>query len=838
MGSRKNKSRLGTSILEALENRRLYAAANVPTALDATKVKEDSLVLKWTDTSKKELGFQIFRSGNNGKTWTKIGENNANDNTFDVKGLNEGKKYLFKVRAELAGDKFSEYSSNLSTFTAPSAPTDTSAENEKSTAIDISWTGSSKNETGYRIERSTDGKKFKAIGTADAEDTSYRDNSSKAGIKYWYRVVALGNGGRESISSNLATITVLKAPTNLTATAASATRINLSWSAVTGATSYLLQRSINGNDWNDIKELSKTSFADTNRSGGTRYFYRVMAQNGDTSSAFSSSAKATTRPAAPDNVEIYNEFEGELSLTWDTVKGDSGGYVIERSTDGDQWEEIGEADSGFGAYDDMGLDEFTQYTYRVRAVGSSGMSAASDEVQETTVLNAPTDLDYQMIDGTTINLSWSDNSSTEDGYIIEVSTDDGETWEEAMMVDPDVTETELQGEPNVTYNLRVHAFKWNNEDHVQSADSDVVTVTPEGGSLDLQVADDVAGFSLSWNSFDGATGYVLERSDGDEDVNFQQIAVLESDVTVYFDTEITEGTFYRYRVAALTGDDQSEWSETEIGAPQLFAPTNVTAEALGASTALISWEDNAQNETGYIITIFYGEGDVSSTTAGANGTSALVEGLWPGNHYEFFVTAVNDETGAMSADSETVMLDAPDVAIMWDWYQTDEGNFFSWMDENYDGAYVVERSTDGQNYDELTTTEAKEFTDTNGPEGQRCYYRVRRLGAEMASDPIDIVNPPAAPTDVTADVVDGNIVLNWTDNSQHENSYEIFFIDNNGDLQYITTVDADQTTAQVSTDWNYEPLVAGTTYTLFVRPVAPGQFVASEYVSIEFPEVA
>ena len=78
-------------------------------------------------------------------------------------------------------------------------------------------------------------------------------------------------------------------PQNLAATVVASNRINLSWSAASGASGYLLQR-----DGTLIALMAATSYADTNLLPATAYCYAVLATNAYGVSAFSTTNCATT----------------------------------------------------------------------------------------------------------------------------------------------------------------------------------------------------------------------------------------------------------------------------------------------------------------------------------------------------------------------------------------------------------------------------------------------------------------------------------------------------------------------------------------------------------------
>jgi len=82
------------------------------------------------------------------------------------------------------------------------APSSLSATFSKSKVV-LTWVDNSGNETGFRIERSTDGQTFTEIGTVGANVTTFTNtgvNASK-GARLYYRVRAYNNGGNSGYSN-------------------------------------------------------------------------------------------------------------------------------------------------------------------------------------------------------------------------------------------------------------------------------------------------------------------------------------------------------------------------------------------------------------------------------------------------------------------------------------------------------------------------------------------------------------------------------------------------------------------------------------------------------------
>jgi lysyl endopeptidase len=89
------------------------------------------------------------------------------------------------------------------------------------------------------------------------------------------------------------------APTGVTASGASQTQANVSWNAVSGATSYTVLRSTtSGGPYSSVGTSTTTSFANTGLSCNTTYYYVVTASNGSCSSGNSAQTQATTSACA------------------------------------------------------------------------------------------------------------------------------------------------------------------------------------------------------------------------------------------------------------------------------------------------------------------------------------------------------------------------------------------------------------------------------------------------------------------------------------------------------------------------------------------------------------
>jgi Fibronectin type III domain len=163
--------------------------------------------------------------------------------------------------------------------------------------INLAWTSGTINQTGFDVERSTDGASFTQIGTTSASATTYSDTKAVAGVIYFYRVAGFNTGGNGNYSNVAVYDQSLAAPTGLAARALSTSQISLTWKDnSTDETGFTIQRSLDGLSFSSLTTVgaNSTSFVDTGLAKNTKYFYRVQSFNNVATSAFSNTTSATT----------------------------------------------------------------------------------------------------------------------------------------------------------------------------------------------------------------------------------------------------------------------------------------------------------------------------------------------------------------------------------------------------------------------------------------------------------------------------------------------------------------------------------------------------------------
>jgi titin len=120
-------------------------------------------------------------------------------------GLVTSTTYVYRVSAFNSAGA-SAYSNKVSVaLTVPAAPTQLTAAVARNGQVTLNWQDHSNNETGFQIERSSDGNVFTAIATVAINIKKYKDVTAAAGQTYFYRVTAKNNVGLSNYTNVVTT---------------------------------------------------------------------------------------------------------------------------------------------------------------------------------------------------------------------------------------------------------------------------------------------------------------------------------------------------------------------------------------------------------------------------------------------------------------------------------------------------------------------------------------------------------------------------------------------------------------------------------------------------------
>ncbi|HEX9516353.1 MAG TPA: DNRLRE domain-containing protein [Streptosporangiaceae bacterium] len=261
------------------------------------------------DTSRGIREFIVGSGGANHTSFVTIAANSEvrNASTFGVLEITlHPTSYDWQFVPE-AGQTFTDSGTTAchgatSDTTPPTAPANLTAMASSPTQVNLTWSASSDDVgvTGYKVYRN-------GVFLASSATTSYSDTTAQAATTYSYTVYAYDAAGNISPASNTATVTTPNqgdtqppsTPDGLTATAATASQVNLAWSAATddvGVAGYTIYR--NGAAIATTSGPNATTYTDVSVAPSTTYTYTVDAFDAaGNRSPQSAGASVTTPPS-------------------------------------------------------------------------------------------------------------------------------------------------------------------------------------------------------------------------------------------------------------------------------------------------------------------------------------------------------------------------------------------------------------------------------------------------------------------------------------------------------------------------------------------------------------
>jgi len=326
----------GEPFLLAAADSAVITVPSAPTGVTAAEVDPYSIKVSWNPVTGADGYVVWIRYGlsNTTASWDRLAVLYEDPDTSTTKweyvndGLNVGKTYAYDVVAFNA--KGSSAASAVATATTPSDmplfPMNLKVIGVTATTVTLSWYDQSDNEIGFVIERQdvptnplTPLPQFVEIARIPSPHpgpvggVTWTNTGLTSGRAYNYRVAAYNATGLSTWNDNgpVIAVTLVKppAPSRLTATVISSTKVNLAWTFTgTGILGFHLQRANDSAFTQGLKTFNvaaaSRTYSDTTTSGTKTYFYRVTAYNSAGDGPPSNAVMAQTPPRPPVNVRL------------------------------------------------------------------------------------------------------------------------------------------------------------------------------------------------------------------------------------------------------------------------------------------------------------------------------------------------------------------------------------------------------------------------------------------------------------------------------------------------------------------------------------------------------
>ena len=373
-------------------------------------------------------------------------------------------------------------------------------------------------------------------------------------------------------------------------------------------------------------------------------------------------------------------------------------------------------------------------------------------------LAAPSGLSASAAGQSNINLGWNDNSSGENGFRVERSTD-GSSFTLIATTGANVTAYGDSGlSPGNTYFYRVLAFDLEGDSGysnvAQATTDDVPPAAPSG--MTAQAVSESA-IDLDWtDNAVNETGYIVDRST--DQSSWTRVANLGANATSFMSAGLQASTQYFYRVAATNGAGSSGFATASATTddPPPYVDRVAVSESAGAGSVSGNYTDTHADD-----------GNAQSINERESGGRPANRHSYLEHTWQFNVAA-----------GDTVMLQAN----VWSSGSTDGDSFrFEWSTNgsSWNEAFTVSSTSQGNVQaaslpNSTSGTLWVRVTDTNQQQGNRALDTVYVDHLFVRSDNGGGAGgtPPAAPSSLSANSAGTDAIsLGWNDNASDESGF-------------------------------------------------------------------
>ncbi len=630
-----------------------------PSSLAAVAVSgsNTSIALSWEDNSGNETSFVLDRSTSSTFASITSFTLTANTTNYTDTGLSASTTYYYRLRASNTAG--ASANSNTATFTTPTAPTAPAAPTTlaantisgSTTSALLTWIDASSNETGFELQRATSAA-FTTVTTINiaANATSYTDTGLTTGATYYYRLRAVNAVGPSTYTATASITLVAPATAFGNAGFESPTTTTYIYNPTGGIWTFNTGSGVqrNGSAWNAVTAPQGVQTAFIQGSSGTL---------GSIS-------------------QSLNLAAGTYTISFKAARRTNQIQPLRFSVDGVQVGALLTPTSN--SFNNITTVQFTvtagTHTIAFAATDSTGdKSTFIDDVTITSIVptapNAPSGLAAAAIGTTGARLTWTDNSSNETGFEVQVATNSTfttgvvTTTVAANAVTTDITTGIVAGTP---YFFRVRAINAVGPSAYSSTATLTIPATPAAPTGLAVVVSPALNTTanVSWvDASTNETGFELQRSTTSTFTTATTVTrSIAANATTFSETGLALNTTYYFRLRSINASGQSAYTSTITyrtpAATAPAAPSSLTAANGGSRTITLTWVDNSNNETQFQLVRSTNAFFIGTTTINvtANATSIPDNNLNSGTTYYYRIRAVN--AVGNSSYSNTVSLRA------------------------------------------------------------------------------------------------------------------------------------------------------------------------------------
>ena len=425
--------------------------------------------------------------------------------------------------------------------------------------------------------------------------------------------------------------------TKISALTNGTTGVTVEWTALDGATGYKLYRKSGSGSYSLLATITSgttVSYVDKSVTSGTQYTYAIVTCIDDNGNEMETgiSNGVTCRYLGAPVITTSNTASG-ISIKWDVVDGAATYQLYRRTYSNGAWSSWSTINVTTGtSYTDTDVKSGSYYRYMLKAINGSDESAYT-ATPSCRYLSVPTVTSKNTTSG--IVISWNKVTGAANYQVCRREYVDGQwsAWK-TIVYTSSITYTDTTVESGMKYQYIVRAKNsW--------ALGVFASTTCRHLSNPVVTTSNVAaGISVKWDAVDGAVKYQVYRRTYSNGVWSSWSTVKVTTGTSYTDTDVKSGSYYRYMLKAINGNDESAYTATS--SCRFLAKTSVSAVNTGTGIKL-SWTKitGAANYQICRRELVDGVWSAWKTITYATGTSYTDTSVQDGVTYSYIIRAKN-----------------------------------------------------------------------------------------------------------------------------------------------------------------------------------------------------
>ncbi len=357
-------------------------------------------------------------------------------------------------------------------------------------------------------------------------------------------------------------------------------------------------------------------------------------------------------PIVPDQLASSIDA-GHVKLTWMDNSITETAFLVQRSTDGTTWVDVGTDPSPLDVTNTKGVvrtltdpatynpDEALQYRVIAQnTIGYGGqfMSMTAESISDSIIVGgiavtAPSDLLAVAGAGPSVTLNFTHNATDETGFVIERQLNGG-SWVQIDTLGPNVVtylDTTVKGgvndaSPNNAYRYRVAAVNLVKKSDYAVSIEVVVTKFPTApANVGIQWTDSTTGYVVWTDASTNETRFQVQTWDGSNWVNSGPPIDRDPTQSHQTDEVLTQAlsganTLYRVLAQNVTGSTVS----VDVSLAKTVAPIGVSVTRTDATHATLAWTDASNNETSFQVQTSINNGTTWTNTNAAIARSGVL----------------------------------------------------------------------------------------------------------------------------------------------------------------------------------------------------------------------